>query len=49
MVWDCKMSLLGLVFLMKEERWVTGEDSNGGKGGEEGEGEGEGIFVKYSI
>ena len=44
------MSLLGLVFLMKEERWVTGEDSNGGRGVEgEGEGEGEGIFVKYSI
>ena len=36
--------------LMKEERWVVGEDSSGGKG-EEGdvEGEGEGIFLKYSV
>ena len=37
-VWDCKISLLDLVFLMKEERWVVGEESGGGKR-EEGDGE----------
>ena len=47
-VWDCKISLLDLVFLMKEERWVVGEDSGGGKR-EEGDGEGEGIFLEYFV
>ena len=46
---DYKISLLGLVFLIKEERCVVEEEDSSDEKTEEGDGEGEGIFLEYFV